>query len=297
MAFNLERFIGLATDYVGYAYLPQLIVRVAENALARGDLKKAIDAKCGSAGAANTPALEKELLNTDPMHRGPAGLPVSNMTSVRLPWRVPFTQWRMPIFAGPANPFLLTYSGVQAIQHDHERWGGAMIGASFLLADYNRGFELLSRVPFLNRSSFIGGTGDPKNLRYAEKLSYVTNNIQCNGGGGNATASEPETAGAPAMSVEPSAAVEAVPDSALIPVDSASLARSSLGMYGQGNSAVPVHINPLSQGASVLMRGSLWGVTPATTMSYTLTPVLKPISAFATSMVRPILVFEPATVK
>ncbi|GEM_PF-4728934 len=242
MATNVERTTALLTDYFAYSYLPQLVFQAFENNRARADLKKAIAGKCGAAGAMNTSALEKDLLSTNPLRpfRWWNRIPVSNHQTLRLP--IPFTGWRMPIFPGINNPFLLAYGGVQTTLNDHPGWGSTMIGASFLLADANRGFGLISRVPGLNAWGRLGA-----NSPYQVQLRTVTEKIQCNGPSGG----EPEAVAEekPAPAAEPAAAAPA--PTAFVATRN-TLAAASLAYYQKRgplrtNASTPAH-SPMVSG-------------------------------------------------
>lgn len=83
--FNTESALAKAAEYFGWAYLPQLGFQAFENYLARSDIRKAVNAKCGSAGAVNGTELEKKLVDQfSPMTQW-GRLPVSQMTSYRVP--------------------------------------------------------------------------------------------------------------------------------------------------------------------------------------------------------------------
>lgn len=229
MGNTTEGYIADGLEYFGTAYLPQLAFQSIENALARGDLQKAIQGKCGAAGASNAADLEKQLLQSNPM--SPSRFfraPTSDMGAIRLPWR------QIPIFWGPRNPFLLTWSAahelgshldekerameiqdpvarqkaLDAIGNGKLYWTGGLTAGALFLADSNRGFGLLSRMPGLNRWSALGS-----NSPYQMLLKDVSGKIQCNG-------QEPPQGGTPDAQADASQ-LAADPAAAAAPADGA----------------------------------------------------------------------------
>jgi len=237
MGNTTEGYIADGLEYFGTAYLPQLAFQTLQNRWAREDLNKAIQGKCGAAGASNAAELEKQLLQSNPM--SPSRFfraPTSDMGAIRLPWR------QIPIFWGPRNPFLLTWSAahdlgsyldekerameiqdpvarqkaLDAIGNGKLYWTGGLTAGALFLADSNRGFGMLSRVPGLNRWSALGS-----NSPYQMLLKDVSGKIQCNG-------QEPPQGGLPdgqsQLAADPAAAPaavdasDAVTDPALSPV-------------------------------------------------------------------------------
>ena len=200
---------GYIAEYLGTAYLTQLIHQSFENTLARGDLQKAISEKCGSAGASNTADLEKQILQPNPMspsgfYRFPTSfstlfrpsqwtrLPTSDFISIRFPW---LNQFRMlPILR---NPYLLFQAGMYSwgskLEQNQEgggKWAAIALGASVFIADAGRGFRFLNFAPFSRVPSIrVDNPNFDRTQRHSPRFNYITyeehlrrvsTHIQCN---------------------------------------------------------------------------------------------------------------------
>lgn len=233
---------GFIAEYFGTAYLTQLIHQSFENALARRDLQNAISEKCGSAGASNAAELEKQVLQPNPMSpsrylRLPTSfsnlfrpsqwtrLPTSDAVLIRFPW------WRQfPILPAVRNPYLLFQAGMYSwgdkLDQNQEgggKWAAIALGASFFVADANRGFRMLNFTPFSRVPSIrIDNPNFDRAERYSQRFHYITYdehlrrvsaNIQCNEAPppeGGLPEPISEEAPAPVLASEPAAGTEPI---------------------------------------------------------------------------------------
>lgn len=302
-------------EYISTAYLTQVAHQAIENSLARGDLRKAIQEKCGSAGAANTADLEKQILQPNPMSpshvfRIPGTnfrFPTSDLGVVRFPW---LRQW--PIFPVVRNPYMLFTAGMyewgerlDANQEGGGKWAAMGLLGSFFLADAQRGFRILDFAPFnrvpsirIENPNFRLGERFSQrfnHIHYSDHLRGVTANIQCN-------EPPPPEGGLPEpdpvrekVDTDPMLEMAPEPEGVIITADDAvaipgkpnggqSLARQSLRIYGGAQ--------PHSQLAGPLFGQGIqtFYSSPIIVMPLQAPLTLPTFSAPAWSALRPILV-------
>lgn len=254
---------GNAVEYIATAYLTQVAHQAIENSLARGDLRSAIQSKCGASGAANTADLERQILQPNPMSpshvfRIPGTnfrFPTSDLGVVRFPWLR-----QRPIFPVIRNPYMLFTAGMyewgerlDANQEGGGKWAAMGLLGSFFLADAQRGFRILNFAPFnrvpsirVDNPNFQLGQRFSQRfnyIHYSDHLRTVQENIQCNEPpppDEGLAATEPlhenaDTSPVPEVAppeVEGEAVAAASDDKLPGKLDLQNLARNSLKVYG-----------------------------------------------------------------
>ncbi|MFO1520394.1 MAG: hypothetical protein U1F57_12160 [bacterium] len=171
MSFTLERLIAYGTDVLGFVVLPNYLTNKAIERAAKTGLKKAIQDKCGDAGAVNEADLQKQMDEAlkiprfqtyrTPGFKFPEALP--GLGGKSFP--------RIPFFTHPSNPYVLSLLGVYS---DHDvAYSVPLYLGLFAYADAQRGSAIMSQLPGFGKIPII------KNGKFQKTINDF--DIQCKG--------------------------------------------------------------------------------------------------------------------
>src|SRR4030095_13555475 len=180
---NTERLIAYGLDALSYYFIPHWAIEYAARRVAASNLEKAIENKCGGAGASNQADLQKELSDTVKtklfyMPKFPGKIPLLGGKPIPIPW--------------PGDPVLLMSLGGMT---DNLLYKGLLYLGAFAAISMSRGGLFLSNAPW------VSGLDPIKNGKYSTALKNVNEKIVCNG--------KPPEGGSPV--VDPEGATEIAP--------------------------------------------------------------------------------------
>jgi|GEM_PF-6494462 len=263
---NNERLMAYGFDALSYYFIPRWTTNYVARKLAESNLNKAIQDKCGAAGASNEADLKKQLAPSyyqdffwTPRLKTtfPQVLPL--IGGSRIPYFVPLL----------ADPVLLWQLPGMT---DNWWYKSGLIAFAGLGTLTSRGGLLLSNSP-------LRGLDPIQNGKYATALKDVTAKIECNAGPGGGN---PEPVTDDSTQIVPAAADESTPVNQMvssaklsgIPVTdlNAQLAQA----YGFGGASSSVKAS-LSQGSSVPGAKPVLPVVPLVTPAPLVVPQVRPI--------------------
>lgn len=182
---NPERLTAFGLDALAYYFIPRWATDYAARKVITSNLNKAIEAKCGSAGASNYGDLDKQLQQS--IHHPYF---VSPTWPSKMPlvggWRVlPFKWW-------PGDPVSLWFLGSMS---DNWWYKAPLYAGAAAAISMSRGGIFLSNL------RGVKGLDPVQNGKYSTAFKEVTNNIQCNG-------TEPPSGGTPEPVTDPNEATD-----------------------------------------------------------------------------------------